>query len=49
MEAAWRVMTKETDETFDVLPAPTTGYLLDYLNHTEKMFMVEETDELKAS
>ena len=34
MEAAWTVMTKETDKTTGVLPAPTMGYLLDYLNHT---------------
>ena len=48
MEAAWTVMTKETDETSGVLPAPTTSSLLDYLNHTEKMFMVEEMDDLQG-
>ena len=42
-------MVKETSETSTVLPAQPTGYLLDYLNQAEKMFLVKEMDDTEGN
>ena len=40
------MLVKETSETYAVLPAQPIGYLLDYVNQAEQMFLMKETDDI---
>ena len=49
VEATGTMLVKETSKTSAVLPAQPTGYLLNYLNQAEKMFLVKETDDTEST
>ena len=48
VEARGTRLMEETFETSTVFPVPSTGYLLDYLNQTEKTLMVKEKDDTES-